>query len=344
MVLLKLRLDPSLSKGAKLLEPAVSDGARSARFRRSTDRALPLKSGRRAYGRRLPLALDVAGRPSRHEIELRDEEDGRQDCSYDCGMHWLVIAALLVSTTATTSIALAQPVRAPFHVSYDAEHLDLDGRVLQFKMTRPAGSAELIVLGEDGKEIGTGAATYQGERAGTWLSISWTQPADARVLMLKLRVVAGDGLVTNVELTPWSVVVDHEDVNFATNSSVIETGEEAKLDASLAKIAEIVKRSEKFVKMQLYVAGHTDTVGAAAKNLTLSLDRARAIAGYFRRKGLALPIAFAGYGEQVLKAKTPDDTDERANRRADYVIAPRGAPPPFKGPYLKARVAWKQLR
>jgi outer membrane protein OmpA-like peptidoglycan-associated protein len=156
--------------------------------------------------------------------------------------------------------------------------------------------------------------------------------------------VSADGLVTRVELIPWSVAIDHEDVNFATNSSAIEPGEEAKLDASLARIGEVVKRSERFVKMQLYIAGHTDTVGPAGKNLALSLDRARAIAAYFRRKRLALPIVYAGFGEQVLKVSTPDETDERRNRRADYVIAPLGAPPPFKGPYLKAHVSWKQLR
>jgi outer membrane protein OmpA-like peptidoglycan-associated protein len=105
----------------------------------------------------------------------------------------------------------------------------------------------------------------------------------------------------------------------------------------------VIERSQRFVKMQLFVAGHTDTVGPSARNRALSLDRARAIAAYFQRKGLALPIAYAGFGEDVLKVKTPDETDERRNRRADYVIAPRGAPPPFKGPYLKAHAAWKQL-
>jgi len=249
-----------------------------------------------------------------------------------------VIVALLA-----TAPALAAPVRAPFHVSYDTEHLDLDGHVLQFWMLCLVGSVELVAIGEDGAQLGTGAATYRGEPPETWLAISWTQPAGARVLHLALRVIAADGRVTNVELTPWSVAVDHEDVNFATSSAVIEPGEEAKLDASLARIGEVVKRSEKFVAMQLYVAGHTDTVGPSAKNRALSLDRARAIAAYLRRKGLALPIAFAGYGEQVPRVKTPDETDERRNRRADYVIAPRGAPPPFKGPYLKARVSWKQL-
>src|SRR4051812_21434578 len=109
-------------------------------------------------------------------------------------------------------------VRAPVKVSYDAAHLDLDKHVLQFKLSRPAGSAELAVIGEDGKELGTGTATYKKEPPDTWLSITWTQPADARVMMLKLHAVASDGLATSVELIPWSVAVDHEDVNFSADS------------------------------------------------------------------------------------------------------------------------------
>jgi outer membrane protein OmpA-like peptidoglycan-associated protein len=253
-------------------------------------------------------------------------------------MRWIVVVALLLPAA-----ALAQPVPAPFRVTYDAEHLDLDARTLQFKMSRPAGSAELVAIGEDGAPLGTGAATYKKEPPNTWLAVSWSQPAGTRVLKLKLRVIAADGAVTNVELIPWSVTVDHEDVSFATNSFAIEPAEESKLDASLAKIAEIAQRSERFVKMQLYVAGHTDTVGPAARNRTLSHARARAIAAYFRRNKLALPIAFAGFGEDVLRVKTADETDERANRRVDYVIGPVGGAPPFKGPYLKAKAQWKQL-
>jgi outer membrane protein OmpA-like peptidoglycan-associated protein len=234
-------------------------------------------------------------------------------------------------------------VRAPLKVSYDIDHLDLDRRVLQFKLSRPAGSAELVVIGDDGKELGRGSATYKKEPPDTWLPITWTQPPGTRVMTMKLRAVTAEGLTSSVELIPWSVAVEHEDVSFSTDSAVIEAGEEAKLDASLAKIAEVVKRGEKFMKMRLYIAGHTDTVGPDAKNRKLSLDRARAIAAYFRKKGLALPIAFAGFGEDVLKVKTADGVDERRNRRADYVLGPDAGAPPFKGPYLKARASWQQL-
>jgi outer membrane protein OmpA-like peptidoglycan-associated protein len=235
-------------------------------------------------------------------------------------------------------------VRGALKVAYDADHLDLDKRVLQFKPTRDVKSAELTVIGEDGKELGTGTASYDKAAADGWYSITWTQPANTRVMMMKLRVVADETTASNLELIPWSVEIEHEDVNFSTDSAVIEPTEEKKLDASLAKINDVVKRGQKFMAMRLYVAGHTDTVGANDKNRKLSLARAQSIATYLRKKGVKIPIAFAGFGEEVLKIKTADNTDERANRRADYVLGPAAGAPPFKGPYLKARADWKQLK
>lgn len=250
-------------------------------------------------------------------------------------MRYLALVVLVART------ASAGP--APIKVAYDADHLDLDSRVLQFKPSRAVAEATLVAIGEDGGELGKGSASYASEPAGRWLAITWTQPDDAHVMMLRLRVAASDGAATNVELVPWSVAIDHEDVTFRSDSSVIDADETHKLDASLARIDEVVKRAGRFMKLRLYVAGHTDTVGPSARNRTLSLARAVAIAAYFRRKGLSLPIVVAGFGEDVLKVKTPDNADERANRRTDYVLGPAAGPPPFKGPYLKARATWKPL-
>lgn len=235
-------------------------------------------------------------------------------------------------------------VRPPLHVGYDAEHLDLDKHELRFTMSRVAGHAAITAIGEDGSELGKGSATYASEKPSRWLAITWTQPQRSRVLMLKLHAESADGGASDVELVPWSVSIDHEDVNFATDSAEIATSEDGKLATSVTKIQDIVGRSDKFVKLKLYVAGHTDTVGPAAKNQKLSLARAHAIAAYFRKQGIVLPIVVAGFGESVLKVPTKDETDERANRRADYVIGPVGAPPPFKGPYLKARATWVEIR
>ena len=107
---------------------------------------------------------------------------------------------------------------------------------------------------------------------------------------------------------------------------------------------DIARKADPTLPVRLFIAGHTDTVGGNDKNRKLSLARAKAIASYFRKKGIKIPIAFAGFGEEVLKVKTADNTDERANRRADYVLGPAGGTPPFKGPYLKARASWAQLK
>jgi outer membrane protein OmpA-like peptidoglycan-associated protein len=250
----------------------------------------------------------------------------------------------VVLAVALAVIPVAQADRrAPIHVGYDLEHLDLDNRVLQFRPSRPITEASLVVIGEDGSELGRGAASYPRPPASAWWSISWSQPAETRVLMLRLRVAAADGVATNVELVPWSVTIDHDDVTFATDSAVIDPGERAKLDASLAKITDVAKVAGTFMKLTLYVAGHTDTVGSAASNRKLSRGRAVAIGRYFRGK-LAMPIVVAGFGEDVPRVTTPDDTDEPRNRRADYVIGPAGGSPPFRGAYLKAKASWTQLR
>jgi len=259
-----------------------------------------------------------------------------------------VIACAVVAALASPAAADARPGQVrrppPINVTYDAAHLDLDHCVLQFQISRRASTASLMVIGEDGKTLGVGMADLSDQRPHTWIPIKWTQPKGTRVLKLQLRIEADDGVATNVQLIPWSVEVAHEDVNFATDSAAIEAGERAKLDASYAAITRVVERSKQFVAMQLYIAGHTDTVGPAGKNKTLSLARARAIAKYFREKGLAIPIAFAGFGEAVLKVKTGDNVDERRNRRADYVIGPAGGAPPFGGPYRKARAGWHALK
>ena len=124
-------------------------------------------------------------------------------------------------------------VRPPLHVGYDAEHLDLDKHELQFTMSRAAGTAEITAIGEDGSELGKGTATYAKEKPSTWVAITWTQPATARVLMLKLHAESADGGASDVQLVPWSVSIDHEDVNFATDSAEIATSEDGKLASSV---------------------------------------------------------------------------------------------------------------
>jgi outer membrane protein OmpA-like peptidoglycan-associated protein len=208
-------------------------------------------------------------------------------------------------------------------IGYARDHLDLEAHTLEFTLTRPAAHAELRVIGDDGQELARATADYHGERPGAWLPIQWTPSRPGNVLALELRATSSDGVGAGVRLVPWSVRIPHEEVVFETGKSEIRPSEEAKLDKSYQRIVDAVaevRKADPGLAVRLFIAGHTDTVGGAADNRKLSLARARAIAGWFHDRGLPLPIAYAGFGEDALKVKTPDNTDEAANRRADYIV------------------------
>lgn len=207
------------------------------------------------------------------------------------------------------------------NVSYDGAHLDLDKGVLQFQVSKPIVRAQLTVVADDGSEVARVDKSLAGSAANKWLSIEWT-PSKKNVLRLELKVVAANGDTKTLKLVPWSVPVAHEEVVFASGSSTIDKAQEPKLDASYQKLFDTIDRVravEPSLDVKVFIAGYTDTVGNAQDNLKLSRDRARSIAQWFRDHGLAMPVYYAGFGEERPRVKTPDNTDEPRNRRADYV-------------------------
>ncbi len=69
------------------------------------------------------------------------------------------------------------------------------------------------------------------------------------------------------------------------------------------------------------IEGHTDTVGSAAANKSLSQRRAEAVAGYLEQKyGVtAARLDAIGMGEDGLKVPTPPQTANAQNRRVKVI-------------------------
>jgi outer membrane protein OmpA-like peptidoglycan-associated protein len=240
----------------------------------------------------------------------------------------------------TESPLTFETVVAPrLEIRIDKAKVDLQNRRLEARFNRPAARAEVTVFGATGGEpLARAEQQLDGRAAGEPLEMSWTAAA-GEVGRIDLRLYDPDGFYGGVSLYPWAVYIPHEEVNFATDSSTIAAAEEPKLQASLGKINDALARHRQLGPIKLYIAGHTDTVGAPPYNLQLSLKRARAIAGWFRRRGLRLPILFEGFGEQAPLVATPDGTDEVRNRRVDYILA-------IEDPVLKAtafRAQWKAI-
>ena len=173
------------------------------------------------------------------------------------------------------------------------------------------------------------------------LIVTWTPSSDEEVAQITIRAGDERGYV-GVELTPWSVMIPHDDVIFRTDSSDIDAAEVPKLEAAFARLGEILAKDKekKYRSITLFIAGHTDTVGDSGYNLKLSRERARAIAAWFRHRGARVALAFEGFGETALAVSTADGVDEPRNRRVDYILS-NDEPAMTTTGY---RPAWKRLK
>jgi outer membrane protein OmpA-like peptidoglycan-associated protein len=173
---------------------------------------------------------------------------------------------------------------------------------------------------DTGRPAFDGEIAFKGEPPGTLLEVDWPE-ASGRVMKVSVRALDAQGQFDGVEFFPWFIDIPHEEVQFDSGKWDVRDGETGKLDKSYHLIDEAVLKYGSMADVKLYIAGHTDTVAAKDFNRTLSLNRAKAIGLYFRKKGLRIPIFAEGFGEEALKVQTPDETDEQQNRRADYFLS-----------------------
>lgn len=223
-------------------------------------------------------------------------------------------------------------------ITLPLEEVDLDGHELTLILSRPVDRIEYSIMGDDGSSLGLGAVPFSGERAGTSLRVHWAQSPGV-VLKITLTAYDTSGFWSQVELTPWSVNIPHEEIHFATGSEVIEEAELPKIDSAFEQLMEAVDRYGSLVDINLYIGGYTDTVGSRTDNQGLSERRARSIAQAFAQRGFNFPIFYQGFGEDALAVPTPDGTDEVSNRRALYILA---AQPPLPSSHVP-RHNWRPI-
>ncbi|MFO1075434.1 MAG: OmpA family protein [Geminicoccaceae bacterium] len=105
-----------------------------------------------------------------------------------------------------------------------------------------------------------------------------------------------------------------------------------------AIVAEAARSYQGGGMARITVAGHTDTVGTAAFNQSLSEQRAGAVAAELVRLGVpAGSISTVGYGQTDLLVPTGDQVREPRNRRVEIML-PEAPPPvaPMPAPVAEA--------
>ncbi|WP_437280856.1 OmpA family protein [Sorangium sp. So ce375] len=240
----------------------------------------------------------------------------------------LLLAASLLAPAAargdgpSPSPSQSAQARPPaLEVTIDRSKVDLKGRQIEVRLSRAASKVRIKVLGQSGAVLAEEEKPFSGAAAGSPLAVTWSPSSDEPVARIEVYGYDTAGYWAGIAIIPWNVSIPHEEVQFETGSDVIRAPEVPKLEASLQKIAEVVAKTSELGKITLFIVGHTDTVGSAEHNLTLSRRRARAIAAWFKGRGVKLPIAFEGLGESAPLVKTADQVDEPKNRRVDYILS-----------------------
>ncbi len=220
-------------------------------------------------------------------------------------------------------------VHGPLKIAVDPDGLDLKNRRLKLRVSRPCVRVAYTIIGVTGAQLAREEELFETPRSADTPFEIPLLGKDGTILKISVTAYDEQGFFQAIDLFPWKVEIPHEDVVFASGKAAIVGTERPKLDAAIKLIKPQVKVAKRWAPVKLYVVGHTDTVGDPASNRALSLKRAKAIAKYLKKKGrLRIPIRVAGVGEDRLKIKTDDETDEAANRRAEYYLAIQ---PPLSG-------------
>ena len=205
---------------------------------------------------------------------------------------------------------------SPLQLSVDLRALTPDVSDIELHASSPFTTASIVVTADDGAEIDHVKKAFKRVKDA---KISWT-PNGKPPALLEIRIDDENGAwATN---TVFYFQIPHTDIVFDTNADAIREDQNVYLRESLDKIQALLKTHER-VAVDLYITGHTDTVGSAADNDRLSLRRARAIASWFRSHGLGIATYYRGAGERGLAVATPDETPNEKNRRAVYILSNR---------------------
>ncbi len=141
--------------------------------------------------------------------------------------------------------------------------------------------------------------------------------ADARQQADQLQKQLADLQATQTER---GMLVTLGDVLFETGRAEVKPGAQA----SLAKLADFLQQNP---TRSVLIEGHTDSVGSAESNTSLSRRRAAAVDGALEGLGLAASRATTvGYGEDYPVADNTTATNRALNRRVEIYIAENDQP------------------
>jgi len=133
-----------------------------------------------------------------------------------------------------------------------------------------------------------------------------------------LRTAISNDSVSVVNTGNEVIVTLPQDITFASDSAVVSPGVRSDLGA-------LARNLQDYPNSSIEIVGHTDNVGDAAYNLSLSRRRAAAVGAVLFDNGVSsLRVVAIGRGEDQPIASNLTPEGRARNRRVEVIIRPNG--------------------
>ncbi len=180
----------------------------------------------------------------------------------------------------------------------------LAGAVIGFQGDHSGGALKGALIGAAaGGAMGAGVGYYMDKQQAEFEQQLASEKRAHQIEIERLRN-------ENLKITMSS------EVSFDFNSAQINPA----FASSLDKVANILQR---YNRSSITIIGHTDDVGSAAYNQSLSEQRARAVAFYLEDRGVnPRRVRSEGRGELEPRASNASEAGRQLNRRVEMIIKP----------------------
>lgn len=175
--------------------------------------------------------------------------------------------------------------------------------------------AERELLGEQRDEARLAARTREADRAHAEAELARSSQEQAAAMSAREAEELQRQIDTlEAEATERGLVLTLGDVLFATGSAEIQGG----TNQNLEKLVTFLKQ---YPERQVLIEGHTDNVGSAAFNETLSRQRAESVRRFLISRGIdSGRLSVSGYGFERPVASNDTAMGRQQNRRVEVVI------------------------
>ena len=161
-------------------------------------------------------------------------------------------------------------IAGPLQIKITSNDIDLQNRTINFKINKAISVAEIKVTDLDGNTLSEEIKTFNGQKAGTRMTITWPKIiVNAQNFKIDLKVTDINDYWVGFQIIHFYGDIPHEEVIFESGKWDIKKSETPKLNAVIPKIIAMLQKFQKFssnMSYSLYIAGHTDTVGNTNDN------------------------------------------------------------------------------